>query len=411
MLMRVRRPSRVDSHNLVLSAIVGLTLGTVVLPATAGAQDVIRFGASLSLTGPMSTEGRLVRDGYDFYVKMANEKGGINVGGKKHKIEIKYYDDESNAQRATTLVEKLIVEDKVNFVLGPYSSGITLAASTVAERHRTPMIAAHAASTSIYERGYKNIFAVLTSVDQYTINIVKLAADRGAKTIALISENALFPKLGIDAAAAQAEAAGIKVVYKEYYPSKTTDLSAMLSAAWAQKPDVLLAGGYTADMILLAKQAAELGVKPKMMGFLLGPTLPGFVEALGRNAEYLLEPVQWSTTMGWKDDVYSITAADYAEQFQKQYGYKPDYHPPQSSAAIEIFHRAIEKANSLDPEKVRDAVAATDIMTFYGPVRFNERGQNVAKGMGVIQIQNGKPVVVFPAANKEADLVYPIPSR
>src|SRR4030095_15505100 len=143
----------------------------------------------------------------------------------------------------------------------------------------------------IYDRGYKYIFAVLNSVDQYTINIIKMAADRGARTVGLIRENALFPKLGIDGAAVQAKDAGLQVVYKEYYPSKTTDLSAMLSAAWAQRPDVMIAGGYTADMMLLARQISELGVRPKMLGFLLGPTLPGFVESLGRAAEYTLEPI------------------------------------------------------------------------------------------------------------------------
>src|SRR4029079_4898948 len=194
----------------------------------------------------------LVRDGYDFYVKMINDRGGINVGGKKLKVEIKYYDDESNPQKAADLVERLIVQDKVNFVLGTYGSGVTFAASSVAEKYKIPMVAAHAASTTIYERGYKYIFAVLNSVDQYTINIIKMAADRGAKRIALISENALFPKLGIDGAAVQAKDAGLQVVYKEYYPSKTTDLSAMLSAAWAPKPDVLIVGGDTADLNLLA---------------------------------------------------------------------------------------------------------------------------------------------------------------
>jgi branched-chain amino acid transport system substrate-binding protein len=410
MPIQIRRQSRVDSTNTVLGTALALALAAMTV-APSHAQSVIRFGASLSLTGGMATEGRLVKDGYDFYVKMANERGGIKVGNVPHKVEIIYYDDESNAQRASALIERLIVQDKVHFVLGPYSSGITFPASSVTERHRTPMVAAHAASSTIYERGYKYLFAVLTSVDQYTINMIKLAAERGAKTVALINENALFPQLGIDGAAAQAKAAGLQVVYKEHYPSKTTDLSPLLSAAWAKKPDVIIAGGYTADMMLLARQANELNIRPKMLGFLLGPTLPGFVESLGRNAEYVLEPIQWAPNMPWKDELFGITAADYAARFEKEFGYKPDYHPPQSSAALIVYHRAIEKAGTLDPQKVRDAIAATDITTFYGPIRFNEKGQNIAKGMGVIQIQNGRPVVVYPNEHKQADLIYPIPPR
>ena len=389
-------------------AVTVLGVGTI---QSALAEDVIRFGASLSLTGSTSAEGGRVKDGYDFYAKLANERGGIDVGGKKHKVEIKYYDDESNAQRATALVERLIVEDKVNFVAGPYGSGSTFPASSVAEKYKIPMVIAHGASTTIYERGYKYIFAVLNSVDQYTINIIQMAADRGAKSVALISENALFPKLGIDGAAVQAKDAGMQVVYKEYYPSKTTDLSAVLSAAGAQKPDVLIAGGYTADMMLLARQVTELGIKPKMLGFLLGPTLPGFVSSLGPSAEYTLEPVQWAAHMPWKDELFGMTATEYAARFKKDYGYEPDYHPPQSTAALEVYQRAIEKAGSIDPEKVRDAIAATDMMTAYGAIRFNSKGQNIAKRMAVIQIQNGRPKVVYPTEYKEADLVYPIPQR
>jgi branched-chain amino acid transport system substrate-binding protein len=229
--------------------------------------------------------------------------------------------------------------------------------------------------------------------------------------VALISENALFPKLGIDGAATQAKDAGLEVVYKEYYPSKTTDLSPLLSAAKARNPDVLIAGGYTADMMLLARQVTELGLKPKMFGFLLGPTLPGFVSSLGPSAEYTLEPVQWAAHMPWKDELFGMTSSEYAARFKKDFGYEPDYHPPQSTAALEVYHRAIQKAGSLDPEKVRDAIAKTDLMTAYGAIRFNEKGQNIAKRMAVIQIQIGKPSVVYPKEYKESDLVYPIPQR
>ncbi len=391
-----------------LAALGGLALASA---GSARAQDVVRFGAALSITGSKATEGRLVKDGYDFYVKHVNERGGIDIGGKKHKVEIVYYDDESDANTTVKLVEKLIVEDNIKFLLGPYSSGATFPASSVAEKYRIPMVEAHGAATTIFDRGYKYIFAVLNTVDQYTSNIVRMAADNGAKTVALINENALFPQLGIDGAASQSEAAGMKVVYKEKYPPKTKDLSSMLAAAKATNPDVIIAGGYTGDMILLAKQAAEMGVSPKMMGFLLGPTLPGFREALGKDAEYLLEPIQWSSNMPWKDDVFGYTAAEFAELFKRDFGYEPDYHPPQSAAALLVYHHALQKVGELDPQKVRDAIAATDIMTFYGPIRFNEKGQNVAKSMAVVQIQNGEPVVIYPTKFATGKMVYPIPPR
>lgn len=379
----------------------------------ARAQDVITFGAALSLTGRTATEGRLVKEGYDIYVKHINARGGIVVGGKPYKVAIKYYDDQSDANTSAKLYEKLIVEDGIKLLLGPYSSGITFPASAVAEKYRVPMVVAHAAASAIYERGFKYLFATLTSVDQYTQNMIRMAAEaspRGQR-IALIHENVLFPQQGIDGAAAQAKAAKLDVVYKEAYPSGTKDFSSMLAAIKGRNPDVLIAGGYTGDMIVLARQIAEQGIELKMVGFLLGPTLPGFVEALSTRAEGLLEPIQWSATMPWKDEIFGWTAAEFADLCQKETGHVCDYHPPQSAAALQVYQRALERAGSLDPERVRDALARTDMMSFYGPIKFNEKGQNIAKGMSVIQIQQGKPVVVYPVKGAQGKFIYPIPRR
>jgi branched-chain amino acid transport system substrate-binding protein len=225
--------------------------------------------------------------------------------------------------------------------------------------------------------------------------------------VALINENALFPQLGIDAAGRQAKERGLDVVYQEKYPTGTKDLSSMLAKMKANEPDMIVAGGYTGDMILLARQVKEVGLKPKILAYLLGPTLPGFVESLKQDAENVLEPIQWSPNMPWKDTVFGWTASDFAIQFEKDFGYKPDYHPPQSAAALLVYHHALQKVGSLDPQKVRDAIAQTDIMTFYGPIKFNEKGQNVAKGMTVVQIQSGKPVVVYPPEAAEGKLIYP----
>lgn len=377
----------------------------------ARAEDVIRFGASLSLTGKMATEGRLVRAGYDFYVKHINARGGIPIKGKNYKVEIVYYDDESDPNTATRLVEKLIVEDKVNFLLGPYSSTCTFPASSVAEKYKIPMVAAHAASTPIYERGYKYIFVTLSSIDQYFGNILKMAAELKPRpeTLALINENTLAPQVSVDAAEKEAISLGFKVVYKQKYPSGTKDFSSMLAAVKDKRPDILLSGSYTSDSIVLVKQAKEMALKPKMFGLLLGPTLPGFAEALKQDTEYLLEPIQWSANMSWKDDLFGWTATEFVRVFEKDFGFKPDYHPPQSAAALLVYHHALQKAGVLDPQKVRDAIAETNIMTFYGPVRFNEKGQNIAKGMATVQIQGGKQFVVYPKAVAEAQLIYPIP--
>lgn len=409
----IQRFRRACSKFAAASATALLFAGVSGISTPSNAQDVITFGAALSLTGGMSTEGRLVKEGYDMYVKHINQRGGIKVGDKTYKVDIKYYDDQSNAATSARLYEKLITEDGIKLLLGPYSSGITNAASVVNEKYRLPMVAAHAAATGVFSRGFKYLFATLTPVDQYTGNMIKMAAEatpRGQR-VALIHENALFPHASIDAADRQARAAGLDVVYKEAYPTGTKDFSPMLAALKSRNPDVLIVAGYTADMIVIARQTAEQGVNLKMLGFTLGPTLPGFVEALGSRAEHTLEPVQWSGAMAWKDEMFGWTAAQFAEMCQKETGRVCDYHPPQSFAALQVYQRALEKAGTLDPQKVRDALAQTNLMTAYGPIRFNEMGQNIAKGMAVVQIQKGKPVTVFPIDGAQAKFTYPIPQR
>ena len=393
------------------TAVAALALGAFAASpaALADEEKVVTFGASLSLTGRMATEGRLVKDGYDFMVDHINDAGGIPVGEDSYRVEIVYYDDESDADAAVRLVERLLVEDEVDFLLGPYSSTTTFPASTVAERYEVPMVVAHAAATTIYERDYRYLFATLNTIDQYFGNVIDMAAGLDPKpaTIALLGEDTLAPSLSLEYAAKRAEEHGIEVVYHEVYPTGTMDISSMMAAIRDADPDILLAGGYTADMILLARQAKEMGVQPELFGFLLGPTLPGFMEALGADAENLVEPVQWSRNMAWVDPVFGWSAEDYAVMFEERFGYEPDYHPPQSSAAVMVYYHALQEAGTLDRQAVRDAIAATDIMTFYGPVRFDEAGRNVGKGMAVVQLQGDRPVVVFPTDVAEGELVYP----
>ena len=377
---------------------------TLCIALPAAAQEKIRFGTALSLTGNLATEGKLVREGYDYFVKAVNDRGGIEIGGKKYPVEIVYYDDESNVNTSVKLYEKLISQDGIKFLLGPYGSGITLGVSTVAEQHRLPMVVAHAAASTIYNRGYKYTFGVLNSIEHYTYNMLKMASEAGLKRLALLNENQLFSQLGIDGAAVQAKQLGMEVVFKEKYSSGTKDLSPDLEKMKATNPDMIIAGGYTNDMILLARQIGQVGLKPKLLGYLLGPTLPGFVKALGAEAELTLEPVQWVVTAPYKDEIFGWTSKQFAEDFQKQYGHVPDYHPIQSTAALEVYYRAFQKAGSLDPEKVRDAIAATDMVTAYGPIRFNDKGQNVAKSMSVVQIQNGVPVAVYPTDGAQGTL-------
>jgi len=376
-----------------------------------GSDKTITFGASVSLTGDLAAEAKTAKDGYDFMVDEINAQGGIPVGDDKYQVEIKYYDDKSDPDTAVKLYDKLITQDDVDFLLGPYSSGVTEAVAPVAERNDLPMVVAHAASTSVYSHGYEYLFGTLTPVEFYGKTILEAAqtAKEPPQTLALINENALFPTEGIEATAEAAEELGMEVVYQAKYPTGTPDLSSLISAAQAEDPDMLIAAGYSGDMIQLVRQAKEARFAPAELGFLLGPTVPGFIDDLGSDADFTLEPVQWTPDQPSTDEIFGWTASEYAEKFEAAKGYLPDYHPPQSSAALEVYYDALGRAGSLDPTAVRDAIAETDLESFYGKIQFNENGQNDAKGMEAIQVQDGKPVVIFPEESADGELIAPMP--
>jgi branched-chain amino acid transport system substrate-binding protein len=392
-------------------SLLALALALGALPAAAA--DTIVFGAAVSLTGKTAKEGEYTRDGYNFFVDKINEMGGITVGGKKYKVEVKYYDDESKSERTAQLIEKLINEDKVSFILGPYGSAPSGTAAPICEKYKIPMIEANGSAESIFNKGYKYTFAVLSPAKLYLKGLVDLviARDKTAKTVAVLGENEPFSKEVASGGAEYAKEKGLTVVYQELYPTGTQDVSALLTNIKAKNPDIVLGAGHLQDALLIVKQAKDLGVSPKAMGFSVGPSSPEFRENLKGNADYIFGATQWTEALKYNGDDPWKTPKAYGDAFRAKnprYTVIP-YQVAESSAAVIAFWRAIEKANSLDPTKVRDAIAALDIMTFYGQIKFDSRGINIYKPMAIEQLQpDGKKYTVFPANVAEKEALYPM---
>jgi branched-chain amino acid transport system substrate-binding protein len=392
-------------------SLLALALSPGALPAAAA--DTIVFGAAVSLTGKTAKEGEYTRDGYNFLVDKINEMGGITVGGKKVKVSVKYYDDESKSERTAQLIEKLINEDKVSFILGPYGSAPSGTAAPICEKYRIPMIEANGSAESIFNKGYRYTFAVLSPAKLYLKGLVDLvvARDKTARTVAVLGENEPFSKEVAGGAAEYAKQKGLTVVYQELYPSGTQDVSALLTNIKAKNPDLILGAGHLQDSLLVVKQARDLGVSPKAMGFSVGPSSPEFRENLKGSADYIFGATQWTEALKYNGDDPWKTPKAYAEAFRAKNPKYRDipYQVAESSAAALAFWRAIEKANSLDPVKVRDAIAALDMMTFYGQVKFDSRGINVTKPMAIEQLQpDGRKYTVFPPSVAEKDAIYPM---
>jgi branched-chain amino acid transport system substrate-binding protein len=373
-----------------------------------GDSDTVVFGASMSLTGSLAREGQLTKEGYQLCAQKVNDKGGIDVGGTKKKLQIKFQDDTSEPDTAAQLVDQFN-DQGIKLILSSYGSANTEAQAAVIERNGQVMADSAGADDSIFQQGYKRTFAVLSPASEYAASIVKaideLAKPR-PKTIAFLSADDGFSKTGAAGGMATAKKLGFTVIPVKYFPEGSTDVSSSLTKIKGAQPDVIIGTVHLEEGVAIVKQSHELGVKPDGFGETVAPPTPDFASTLGQQAEGVLGSSQWSeTTKG--SDKYFGTAKDYSADIQQKFGHVPDYHDAEASAACLAMVMAIEKAGSTDPDKVRDALAGLDTQSFFGHIKFNSKGQNVYKPMSVIQIQHGKVVTVWPTEAAEADMVWP----
>ncbi len=371
----------------------------------------IRFGAAVSLTGATANEGKLTQDGYNFWKKTVNDAGGMMVGGQRYMVDLKYYDDESSPDTSAKLTEKLITEDKVNFVLGPYGTGPTLSASAITEKYKMPMVEANGAAEAIFSRGFKYVFSPMTPAKFYLRGILDACLDKDPtiKTVAILADNDTFSVEVADGTQAYAKEKNLNVVYYEKVPADTKDVSAQLTQIKPKNPDLFLSSGHYASAALVMKQSKELKFNPKAFGFSVGPALPQFTDSLKADADYVFGGTQWTPSLKYKDEQFG-TAADYATKFKAFAGYDPAYQNAESTCGCQCFQQAITKAGSLDTEKVRDALATLQFSSFYADVKFDSRGINVDKPMAAEQIQGGKKITVWPKAAASGDIKYPTPA-
>lgn len=375
----------------------------------AAAEETIRLGSAISLTGKYSTNGDLTQKGYDLAVKFINEQGGIEVGGKAHKLEVVYYDDESTPARGAQLAERLIAQDGVDFVLGPYSSGLTQAMAPVTEKYGVPMVQANGASVSLFEHGYRYMFAVLSTTEQYLQPVVDLAAelsdDPSAIRAAIAIENDPFSMDVRKGVMADLERHGMKLVIDDRLPPELNDMAATLTKVRALRPDLLLVSGHALGAALAVRQIEDMRVTVPMVG-LTHCDAARIAESFGEAAEGYLCAAQWAPGLSYEDEVFG-SARGFADAYEEAYGAPPPYQAAESAAAVLVFADAFKRAGSLEKDAVRDALSETDMMTFFGAVRFDETGKNVAKPMVLLQVQDGDYKVVYPRAAAEAELRHP----
>jgi len=395
----------------VFAVAVLVALAWAVAPV-AEAQAPIRIGASLSLTGTYAAIGQNQHRGYRLCIKQMNDKGGV-LG---RKLELVLHDDSSDPATAARLYEKLMTQDKVDLVLGPYGSPITEAVANVTEKHKMPMVT-HAATTSIFKKGRKSIFMVYPPGEVYFEGLIELAAKKGLKTVAIINEDTLLPRAISQGTMEQAKKKGLQPVFTEAYPQGTADFSSILRRLGALNPDVLAAGTYFEDAVAITRQMKDLGVNPRIYGVTIGGDLPKFYETLGRTAEFVYGATPWLPELVTLRAGGLIPIArqypgarEFVESYRREFpGADLSYQSAAGYAICQILVEASKRAGSLDSAKIRDAILRMDLNTVFGAFKVDQDGFQIAHKMLLFQWQDGQKVIVWPEELAPGKPRFPTP--
>ncbi len=383
-----------------------LLAGAAVLaaPLVARAEtSVLRIGAPVPLTGGLAPEGAKQQRGFDLWAEAVNKAGGLAVGAARMPVEIVYADYESNTPRAVQVAERLISQEHCQILFGPQGSGATKAASSVSERYHIPMIAPTASSKEVFDQNYKFLFGTFTPNSTLTEPLADLVGD--IKTITILARNDLFPLAIAQEMEISAKKRGMQVPVFERYAIGTMDHASALTRMAAAKPQWVFVTGYLNDLILARRQMAELNFTAPVITMIAGPAYKEFVDALGPLAENLTSAAWWHPAERYEGGIglWPSTQA-FTAAYQQKYNSVPDYGEASSACCGVIVQQAVESAGSLDGLKIRDALAAMDVPTFYGRIKFGPTGQVGSYVPPVLQVQGGRPLVLFPEAIRQAPL-------
>lgn len=407
---------------ILLASLTLLAVPWAQAPAAAESK-VVKVGNIEPLSGPSAAVGQQGKFARDMAVEEINAAGGIkSLGGAK--LEMIYADSESKPEKGVAEAERLINTEKVNVLTGCWNSSVTYPVTAVAERYGIPFIVPVSVADKITEQGFKNVFRIAAKDswwvrDQFAfMKDMEKEFNTKIETVAFVYENGDWGKGFAKSWKEFAEKAGYKVVLDEPYPSSATDLSPVVTKIKRANPDVLLLVSNAADAILLTNTLSEYKVRPKaIIGSGGGHADPSFLKAVAKNGQYIYDIVEWET------DVNKPGAKEANAKFKAKYGYNLAGESVDAYIAMYVLADALERAGSLDPKAIRDALASTNLtkgpamIAAYDAIEFDQTGQNKHASPCIVQINdvgNGlERVSVWPKSARRAGYtpVFPMPKN
>ena len=390
---------------MVVMGFIGVSVAAPAAPAT------IKLGSVLSLTGPVSIGGSWVRQGYDIAVKHINADGGIYVKeyDKKIPIEIIYQDNESNPRKTSERMEKLYSIDKVHFFLGGFAQFLVVPQLAIAEKYEVPLVTTTLASTAEFSRGYKYTFSPFQSeqdqVHSFLDVLDSIPKNQRPQKIAFFEiQEEWGEATGKYLQQFSKERGGYEVVTREKYALASNDFSSLIAKAKSDGAEALYTNPTPPQGIRLVKQMKELNWSPKITLIERAADLEAWTQNLGKDGDFILHEG------GWDYHLKLPGIQKLNEDYRAVYKLNPTPIAGTAYACIQIYADAIRRAGTLDRKKVRDAIAATDMMTIMGPMTFAPNGQGKGKYLRLMcQWQKGKDELVWPPDQASATLLYPTP--
>lgn len=406
MMRTIKHPGRSSVPRLLSLAATALLLASCAPRAVGPAPDTIKVGAVVPITGRYAGLGEQVRAGYELAVDDVNKAGGVMVKdfNKRIPLELKLLDDESDATKTVQRLEAHF-SDGVTAYLGGAGSDLHAAAAAIAEKNKTPYLGIAFALYDIHQKGFKYLFSPFPK----SPGLAKLAFDVMDSLNPKPTRVAIFYEKTDWGAELrrfwkqEAQARGYQVVADEEYAVGAQDFSPMILAARSAGAEAVLSMPNPPDGMGIFKQMKELDFNAKLYYFIRAPDNPTWSTSLGKDGDYvILDP-------GWSPYLKFPGVEQLNQQHQARYNKSAEALTGAAYATVQILANGIERAGNLDREALRGAIAATDLMTVEGPVKFNADGTGQVM-LSAIQWQSGKQVLVWPKDHAVAPVAYPAPT-
>ena len=374
----------------------------------------IKVGIPVSLTGQFATQGRQALAGLTAWAEYVNAGGGLDVGGQAHPVTLVHYDDGSLAEGAQQATERLITQDSVDLLFGPYSAGLTTAAAEVAAAHGKLLWNHGGAGDALYARGYQNVIGILTAADQYLVGAPALARQvnpDASKLVILRIDTGAFARIVARSVESTAHEMGFTTELDLRYRPTQTRFAEIARAVAELEPDLVVCVGRIRHDIATARALASLPNRSSIgLAVVVAAPIAEFANGLGPQADGFIGPSQWEPAVS----VAQPDAGPDAEQALQilamagaASGLAVDYPMAQALAAGLVAQRCAREAGGVDDGALRAAAGVLDFTTFYGRFRIDESGRQIGRSVALVQRQEGRKVVVWPTEQAEGAVRWP----